>query len=117
MISRHENDKWPVVVQEPHRLTWSAEPDRLDPDAEHHGVAERGAFEIPPRLALHEIENPAAEVLGSAGHDQDRSLAVQRHGDRAASRRHVADAMDDATKRNAAPCPRSAEPAAACPSG
>ena len=62
MISRHENERCPVAVQEPQRLDLVAEADRLDADAEHHGVAERRALEVALRLALQEIDDAARQM-------------------------------------------------------
>ena len=89
-------------MQEPHRLDLVAKPDRLDADAEHHGVAERGAFEVATRLALEEIDDAAAEMLRPPGDEHHRVLATVDHRHRAARDRDVADTVMHAAKRNRA---------------
>src|SRR5260221_13945113 len=77
-----------------------AETDRLRTDVAGERVADHRPFEIALRLALHEIDDAAAEMAEVTADGQGRATDLVFDGDRAPPLGRVADDVHDATKRD-----------------
>ena len=100
-MRRQENDRTPVLEQEPHRLDWSRTEIALDRDAELGGVAPARGVEITLGLAFEVVAHAAVDVRGFARDAQQPSAGpVVLDPDGAALPPAVHDAMRKAAQRH-----------------